>query len=198
MRPAILFPRLRERCRLTISDTGRPKRPVGDLLPRVGDLGIEALRIADGELHPGALGERNELIGLEQLHRDRLFQQHVLAGAQAVPGYREMGVLRRGADVDDADALVRDDVAVVERRGRRIGERLDLGEPIGADFADVQLLAQRRARQRFGADAAAPAGPDHCRFEEFHQGLSFSTIPTPRRRPGTRVFARTRNPGLWK
>jgi hypothetical protein len=33
----------------------------------------------------------------------------------------------------------------------------------------MELPAQRRARQRFGADAAAPAGADHCGFGSFHQ-----------------------------
>jgi hypothetical protein len=103
-------------------------------------------------------------------------QEHVLAGAQAVPRDWEMGLLRRGADIDDADVLVVHDVPVVARRGHRIGERRDLGQPVGADFADMQLAAERRARQRLRANATAPAGADHCGFEEFHGAYSFSDV----------------------
>src|ERR1700722_6210886 len=108
-----------------------------------------------------------------------------------------MRVLRRGADVDDADVSVRDDVAVVEGRGRGIGERLALGEAVGADFADVQLLAQRRARQRFGADAAAPAGPDHRGFEELYQRLSFFARQSTSSFRGARLRANPES-RLWE
>ena len=160
------------------------ERAVGDLLLGVGELGVEALRIADGELEPAALGERDQLVRLPQLHRDRLFQQHVLAGLEAVARDREMGLLRRGADIDHGDVRVLDDVLVVERRGRRLGERLHLGQAVGADFADVQLVHQRGARQRLRADAAAPAGADHCDFDLFHALSPFCltpTLPSPRK-----------------
>ena len=78
-------------------------------------------------------------------------------------------VLRRGRDVDHLDRVVPDDVLIVERRDRRIGERLDLGQPVGPDFADMQLLHQRIARQRFGADAAAPSGADDGDFNRFYR-----------------------------
>ena len=144
------------------------QRAVGDLLLGVGDLGIEALRIADGEFEVAALGERDQFVGLPQLHGDRFFKEHVLAGLEAVARNRKMGVLRRGADIDDADRVIVDDILIVERGACRIGQRLDLGEPVGPDFADVQLLHQRRARQRLGADAAAPAGADDRDFELVH------------------------------
>ena len=44
----------------------------------------------------------------------------------------------------------------------------DVGKAIRPDLGDVQLLAQRRFRQRLGANAAAPARPDHGAFECFH------------------------------
>jgi len=146
---------------------------VGNLLLGVGEFRIEPLRIADGEFEPSALGERDQLVGFPQLHRDRLLQEHVLAGFEAVAGDRVMVLLRRGADIDHGNVGVLDDVAVIERRAGRLGERFDLGEAIRADLANVQLVDQRRARERLGADAAAPAGADHCRFDALHAGYPF-------------------------
>ena len=144
------------------------ERAVLDLLLGEGDFRIETLRIADGELQVVALGEHDQLVGLPQFERDRLFQQYVLAGAQAVASDRIVVGFRRRRDVDDRNVVVLDDVLVVERRGGGLGQRLHLGEPVRPDLADVQLVAQRRARQRLGADAAAPAGADHCSFNGFH------------------------------
>ena len=56
------------------------ERAVNDLFLGVGDLGVEALRIADGEFQIVALGERDQLVGLIEFERDRLFQHHILAG----------------------------------------------------------------------------------------------------------------------
>jgi hypothetical protein len=53
----------------------------------VGDLGVEALRVADGEFSP-ALGQRDQRVGLPQLERDRLLSS-VLAGLEAI-ARREM------------------------------------------------------------------------------------------------------------
>jgi hypothetical protein len=98
----------------------------------------------------------------------------VLAGAQAVAGDRKVVLLRGGADIDHRDVGVADDVLVFECRGRRLGQRLDLGQPVRADLADVQLVDQGRARERLGTDAAAPAGADHCDFDLFHEGTPFN------------------------
>ena len=145
------------------------ERAVGDLLLGEGELGVEALRIADRELEAAAPRQRDQLVRLPQLDRDRLFEQHMLAGFQAVAGDRIVVLLRRGADIDHRDVRVAHDVLVVERRGRGPGERLDLGQAVRADLADVQLVHQRRARQRLGADAAAPAGADHRGFDLLHR-----------------------------
>ena len=144
------------------------QRAVGDLLLGVGELRVEPLRIADGEFEPAAFGERDQLVRLPQLERDRFLQQHVLAGFEAVARDRVMVLLRRGADIDHGNVRVLDDVVVVERGGRGPRQRLDLGQPVGADFADMQLVDQRRARERLRADAAAPAGADHCHFDSLH------------------------------
>ncbi len=149
------------------------ERAVGDFLLGESDLRIEPLRIADGELQVVALGRHDQLVGFPQLERDRLFQQHVLSGAQAVARDREVVRFRRGRDVDDRDVLVLDDVPIVERGGRGFGQRLHLGEAFGPDFADVQLVHQRGARQRLRTDASAPAGADHCRFNLLHD-VSFN------------------------
>jgi hypothetical protein len=113
-----------------------------------------------------------------QLHRDRFFQEHVLAGFETVARDRVMVLLRRGADIDHGNVRVLDDVLVVERRGCGPGERLYLGEAIRADFADVQLVHQRGARQRFRADAPAPTGADHCDFDLLHALSPLCLTPT--------------------
>ena len=64
--------------------------------------------------------------------------------------------------------VVLDDVVVVERRGRRLVERLHLGEPVRLDVAEVQLVDQRGARQRFRARAADPTDADHRSFNRLH------------------------------
>src|SRR5215472_10399277 len=94
----------------------------------------------------------------------------MLAGSEAVARDRKMRLLGRGADIDHRDRRVLDDILVVERGGRRLGERFDLGQTIGADLADMQLVDQRRARERLGADTAAPAGADDRDFYLFHLG----------------------------
>ncbi len=144
------------------------QRAVGDLLLGVGELGIESLRIADRKFEAAAPGKRDQLVRLPQLHRDRLLQQHVLAGFEAIARDRVMVLLRRGADVDHGNIGVLHDVTVIERGGCRLGQRLDLGQTVGADFADVQFVDQRRARECLGANAAAPAGADHCNFNCLH------------------------------
>ena len=89
------------------------ERAVDDLLLGVGDLGVEALRIADGEFQVVALGEHDQLVGFPQLERDRLLQHHVLAGAQAVARDRVVVRFRRGRDEHHRDVVVVDDVLVV-------------------------------------------------------------------------------------
>src|SRR5262249_47759257 len=72
-----------------------------------------------------------------------------------------------GADINDIDIRVADDILIVERRGCRLGEGFDFRKPVRANFANMQLPAQRRARQGFGADASAPTGTDHGGFGSF-------------------------------
>src|SRR5215467_1424028 len=133
----------------------------------------------------------------------------MLAGSEAVARDREMRLLGRGADIDHRDRRVLDDVLIIERGGRRLGERFDLGQTIGADLADMQLVDQRRARERLGADTAAPAGADDRDFNLFHLGSlmvmegiggAIKTMIGPRRKGGCGVTppcSRKRGPGPW-
>ena len=149
------------------------ERAVGDLLLGESEFGVEALRIADGEFHLVALGNLDQLVGFPQLERDRFFQQHVLAGLQAILGDRIVVGFRGGRNIDHRDVRVLDDVLVVERRRRRVRELFHLRQPVGPDFADVQFVHQRRTRQRLRSDPAAPAGADHRDFNSFHRTSSF-------------------------
>src|SRR5258706_551342 len=73
---------------------------VANRLPHVGALGIEALRVADGELEAAFAGELDQFVGFRELERDRLLEEHVLAGGEAVARHREVRRLGRGGDVD--------------------------------------------------------------------------------------------------
>ena len=64
-----------------------------------------------------------------------------LPALQAVARDRIVVGLRRGRDEHHRDVVVLDDVLVVERRGRGPVARLQLGEPVRLDVADVQLVA---------------------------------------------------------
>ena len=59
------------------------KRAVGDLLLDVGELGVEALRIADGEFEPP---RRASVISSSASHSSMAmgFSRHVLAGSETV------------------------------------------------------------------------------------------------------------------
>src|SRR5205823_1800052 len=91
---------------------------------------------------------------------------------------RVMVLLRSSADIDYGDIGIVHDLAVIERGRCRLGQRLDLGQTVGADFADVQFVDQRGARKRLGANAAAPAGADHCDFDTLHLQSPSSYRPT--------------------
>ena len=145
-----------------------PEGSVLDLLLGVGDLGVEALGIADGELHALALGGLDQLVRFPELHGDWLFQEDVLAGPQTVARDREMRRFRRRRDIDHLDRVVAQNVLIIGRGSRRVDEGSHLGEALLADLADVQLVDEGRARQSFGADSAAPARSDHGNFHGAH------------------------------
>ena len=123
-----------------------------------------------------AFGECDQLVGFPQLERDRFFQQDVLAGAQAVARDRIMVLLRRGADIDDGDIRVLDDVLIVERRGRGLGQRLDFRQAVGPDFADVQLVDQRRARQAFPRECRRTSRCRSLRLRRAPRCFSLSAV----------------------
>src|SRR5262245_1355712 len=95
----------------------------------------------------------------------------MLAALEAVARDRIVVRFRRGRDVDDRDVRVVDDVLVVQRRGRRLPELFDLGEPVRLDVAQVQLVDQRGARQRLRAQTADPANADATDFNTLHGTL---------------------------
>src|SRR5689334_3417109 len=82
-----------------------------------------------------------------------------------------MVALWSGADIDDKDVGVIQYVRVIESRGHGFRQGLHFGEAVRPDLADMQLVDERRARQRLRADTAAPARPDHRGFDLFHFNL---------------------------
>src|SRR5262245_31589177 len=113
------------------------ERGVGDFLLGVGDLGVEALRVADREFEVATPGQADQLVGFVEGQGNGLFQKNVLAGAQAVARNRIMRALRRGGDVDRLDAWVGDDVAIVEGGAGRLGEARYFRQTVGSDFTNV-------------------------------------------------------------
>jgi hypothetical protein len=162
VRVLILLPRLRLKCRLTSALT------VGDALLNVGLLRVEALGIADGELEVLAPRDVEQFVGLAQLHGDGLFQEHVLAGQQAVARHGVMGGLRRRGNVDRVDLLHVEKLAPLGRGLARVGGGGHLGEPSRVDLGDVEAVDQGVGGAGIGADAAAPAGADDADVDPAH------------------------------
>ena len=139
------------------------ERAVLDAALDVGVLGIEALRITDREFELPPAGDGNQVVGFVQLHRDRLFEEHVLARKQALARDGVVGGLGRGRNQDGVDGGDFQQIAIVGRRRARIRLLRDFREPLGPRFRDVQLVDEGIGRARLGADAAAPAGADDGR-----------------------------------
>ena len=122
------------------------QRAVGDLLLGVGDSGVEALRVADREFEIAAPGNLDQFVGLEQFECDRLFEEHMLAGLEAITRDRIMVGFGCGRNIDDLDLLVPDDVAIVGSCRCGIGQCLYLGQPVRSYLTEVQLVDDRGAR----------------------------------------------------
>ena len=134
--------------RSALAASGRPSSPDGDDPPQLDVLGPEAQHEADDEQLAGALGRRDDRLGILERERDRLLQQHVLAGGECALG--GLAVLRRRqADVDHVDvrprrAARRDRPSPRPRRA-----------PPRARRAPASATTRRRpARDRASADQA--------------------------------------------
>jgi len=172
---------------------GRQPHPPGDLLPQLaGDVAahqaghhladaaaadglaqerharVEALRVADRELEAALARDADQLVRLGGGLRQRLLDEHVLAGEQRLAGERIVRAFRGGRDDDRVDRRIGQQLAVVEGRGRRIGLGGDFGEPVGPDLGDVQPGHLRACRAGVGANAAAPAGADDADVDLLH------------------------------
>src|SRR5207302_997064 len=75
----------------------------------------------DGELEVFALGQLDQLIGLGKLERDRLLEEHVLAGGEEVARHRIVRALWRCGNVDRLEVGLRNQVLVILRRQARAG-----------------------------------------------------------------------------
>ena len=133
---------------------------VADLLAHIGELRVEALRIADRELDLLVASERDQLVGFRELERDRFLEEDVLAGGEPVARHGEVRRFRSGGDEDRVDLLDPEKIAIVGHRLVRGGRALHLGEALGPDFGEMQGLHQRICRGGFRANASAPAGAD--------------------------------------
>jgi hypothetical protein len=105
------------------------------------------------------LRQGDVLVGLGQGQRDRLLQEDVLPGRERLLGHRVVGGLGCGGDDQRIDAVVGDELGVVDRRPRRV-DLGHLGQPVAPDLGDVHVADQRARSRRGCPDAAAPPGSD--------------------------------------
>src|SRR6266436_1269133 len=96
------------------------------------------------------------------------FSRNTCLPAEEVARHRIMRALGRGGNVDRLQVGFRDQVLVILCRHAGAGLPRDLGEPLRAHLGDVQRLNQRMRGEGLGADAAAPAGSNHCHSDRFH------------------------------
>ena len=95
----------------------RPQATVTPGLDRLegeGKLGEERQDVADHEQLARGRGGRHHLVGFGRLERDRLFDQHVLAGLERLDGHPAVGVVGN-AEIDQVD--LRDRPATPRSRG---------------------------------------------------------------------------------
>ena len=187
--------------RLISTLTGSPsvpslRLPLGQRL-----LGVEPLRVADGELERRPLGQRDQLVGLVERERDRLLQQHVLAGLEGGLGDRVVGRLRRGRDHHRLDVGVGHQLLPVVGGGGRVGLACHLGQPLRLDLGQVERPHERALGGGDGADATAPTRSDHGYIDLTHRTLlvlvnSHSALRDRREASPARPVA-PRDPSPW-
>ena len=119
------------------------ERAVGRALFHVGELRIEALRVADRELERVLARDRDELVGFVQFDRDRFFEEHVLAATSGVARHRVVQRFGRRRDHHGVDRVVVQNLLIVGGRGLRAGRFRDFGEALGTGFREVQAFHQR-------------------------------------------------------
>ena len=88
-----------------------------------------------------------------------------LAGQQGVLADRIVRGLRRGGDHHHLDGGVGQDLAIVGRERRGLGQLRHLGETVRLDVADMELVDLRIVGGRYRADAPAPADPDDAHLD---------------------------------
>src|SRR5581483_4024050 len=126
----------------------------------VGEFGVEALRIADGEEQVSGAGKRDQIVGFFQLERDGLFEEHVLPGQDAFPGDGIMRGFRSGGNEDGIDGAVFEEHAVIGCGGDGVSEIGHFFKALRFNFGDVQVADERIFRAGLRADSSAPAGSD--------------------------------------
>jgi len=125
----------------------------------IGELGVEALRIADGEEQILLLGQRYQLLGFPELQRDGLFRG-TRACRRACFLWRWDSAWARGwSRSDRIDGLVLKQLAVVGGRGDRLGLVGDFLEAVFLDLGDVKLVDPRARGGGDGAYASAQPVP---------------------------------------
>src|SRR5205807_2562849 len=134
----------------------------------VGELGVEPLRVADGELELSLARQGDELVGFGELERNRFFEKNMLASGQAIPRHRVVRGLRCCRNIYRFDLGDGEQLTIVGYCDAGAGRLGHLGQALGADLRQMQAFYQRVRGAGMRTDAAAPARADDADINLFH------------------------------
>ena len=154
------------------------ERAVGRAFFDVGELGVEALRVADREFERVLARDGDQLVGFVQFDRDGFFEEYVLAGSERVARHRKVQHFGRRRDHHRVDRIVMQDLLIIGGGGLRAGGFGHFSQPLGARFREMQALHQRVSGAGLGADAAAPAGADDADVDLLQREVPLAWMPT--------------------
>ena len=132
----------------------------GDLVDRAFDRPVVQLHVADQRDEPARLGGLDERARLLRRERERLLDQHVLAGGDRSRGDRGVVV---GADDDRVDRVRADELAVVGRAKRDAVLLAEVVDNAGREVAEAADRVLRQLEQeRQVHDLGDLAAADHA------------------------------------
>ena len=166
---------------------------IANRFPHVGELGVEPLRVADGEFQLALARQGDELVCFGEFQRNWLLEKYVLACGEAIPRHRVVCVLRRGRNIDRFDLGDGEQLTIIDDRGAGAGRLGHFGQALGTDLRQMQAFHQRIRRAGLRADAAAPARADDADIDLLHSGSSSRSSTDAAGRP-LRHAARRESP----
>ena len=161
--------------------------PIANRFPDVGELGVEPLRVADGELQLALARQSDEFVGFGEFQGNRLLEKDMLAGDEAIARHREVRGFRRGGDIHRVDLGDAEQLAIIGHCGAGIGRLRHFRQALRKDLRQMQVFHQRVRGARLRANAAAPAGADDADIDLLHCASLLLTIDQRCRKGITRA-----------